>query len=154
MLFSASLILASCCCKKDSASTKSGSENTSMSTEPKADSKTAVLPIQVKKDYVVKETDPFTILDMNASGDTLWVTVQYGGGCKDHEFTMNSNNLWMKSLPPQLTLYLEHKNNGDNCRALITQKLAFDLRAVRFPGGNEMRLFINNDRSRESTYKY
>jgi hypothetical protein len=57
-------------------------------------------------------------------------------------------------MPPQLTLYLEHENNNDMCRALIRTTLKFDLKEVRFPGGKEMKLYINNDRTKEAVYKY
>ena len=156
LLFSA--LFTSQCCKHKSNTSAAPMTDTQEHTDPTPnDDKNqdmGLMPIRVKKEYQYNETDPFTVLDLRCSGDTLMVDVEYGGGCEKHEFTMVSNNLWLKSLPPQLTLYLEHKANNDMCRALIRKTLQFDLKEVRFPGGKEMRLFVNNDRSKEAMYRY
>jgi len=39
--------------------------------------------------------------------------------------------MYKKSLPPQATLFLQHKANGDSCRELITEELAFDLSVIK-----------------------
>ncbi|MEN9639145.1 MAG: hypothetical protein RLZZ262_1013 [Bacteroidota bacterium] len=71
-------------------------------------------------------TDPFKVLSAQISDqDSLIVEVEYGGGCKDHEFRLVTNGNLKKSMPAQGTLYLEHESNDDMCRALIRQKLAF-----------------------------
>lgn len=99
-------------------------------------------------------TDPYDILETRINGDTLAITVQYGGGCEPHDFQMHQNMRWMKSMPPQLNIYLEHENNKDMCRAMIRQDLYFDLTSCRYTPGNSVILILNGDRERRIEYKY
>jgi hypothetical protein len=99
-------------------------------------------------------TDPYDILETRLNGDTLAIKVQYGGGCEPHDFQMHQNMHWKKSMPPQLNIYLEHKNNNDMCRALITQDLYFDLSTCRYNKGNSVILILNGDRERRIDYTY
>jgi hypothetical protein len=99
-------------------------------------------------------TDPFDILSTKVSGDTLTVTVQYGGGCEPHDFQMHQNMRWMKSMPPQLNLYLEHESNNDMCRAMITQDLHFDLSTCRYSSAGTVILILNGDKSHKIEYRY
>ncbi|MEN9333810.1 MAG: hypothetical protein RLY35_990 [Bacteroidota bacterium] len=111
--------------------------------------------ITVDKAYVgPAKGDAFTILDVNVNGDSLYVGVQYSGGCKAHEFKMISNGNMLKSLPPQLPLYLEHQANGDNCRALKTEKLAFDLKPLRTQNGKKIKVFVNDDKAKLVEYSW
>lgn len=99
-------------------------------------------------------TDPFTINSVRVSGDTLLVEVSYSGGCKDHEFSLKTTGVWMKSQPPQLSVWLEHVSNGDGCRAMITETLKFDVREARYSGSEEVILIINEERDRTLIYSY
>jgi hypothetical protein len=99
-------------------------------------------------------TDPFEIVSKSISHDSLFITVQYGGGCKDHGFKMITNLMWLKSKPPQLNLYLEHENNEDGCRALVNRTLGFDLRSIRNPSTDKIRLIINDNRESMLEYIY
>jgi hypothetical protein len=67
---------------------------------------------------------------------------------------MSTNGAYMKSLPPQMMLWLEHESNDDMCRALVYTTLKFDLRDVRYQGGEEVVLIINGDRERRVSYTY
>lgn len=114
-----------------------------------------LLPITIQSDYTWPgSTDPFDVLSTEVKGDMLILEIQYGGGCQDHDFSMTTNLMWMKSMPPQLNLYLEHENHDDNCRALITRKLAFDLKECRYSNGNVVVLIINGDRDKSTRYQY
>ncbi len=99
-------------------------------------------------------TDPYDVLDIKVKGDTLAVIVQYGGGCEPHDFQMHHNMRWMKSLPPQLNLYLEHESNNDMCRAMITHTLHFDLSTCRYSPGKSVIFILNGDRERKVEYNY
>lgn len=83
-------------------------------------------------------TDPFTTIAPSISGDTLIVPVSYGGGCKDHVFTLHGNGQWMKSLPPKANLWMEHESNDDGCRAIVYDTLYFDLQTMRYKGQNKV----------------
>jgi hypothetical protein len=142
-------------CKKKKEVIKETVQNTiSEGTQP-SELKNTLQPIVGDRDYKWPgSTDPFTMLSQRVSGDTLFLQVQYGGGCKDHVFTMNTQLMWMKSLPPQLNLWLEHESNDDMCRALLTKELTFDLKGVRSPTGNKVSLIINNDREKTVAYTW
>lgn len=81
-----------------------------------------------------RENASFDILEASISGDILTLTVSYGGGCQEHQFNAYFNGIYMKSLPPKATIYIEHINNGDNCRKIVEETLRFDLSAVKYPG--------------------
>lgn len=98
--------------------------------------------------------DAFTIQDMSVKGDSLHIAVQYSGGCQDHTFEMITHGNMLKSLPPQLPLYLEHQGNGDNCRSLITKKLAYDLKPLRTQSGKKVKVFVNDDKSKMVEYTW
>ncbi len=53
--------------------------------------------------------------------------VQYGGGCKKHEFSLVGNSAIMKSYPPKRSCILVHEGENDMCRALVYQQLKFDI---------------------------
>jgi hypothetical protein len=125
-------------------------ESSRESAEPKK-----IKEIIVKEDFSgTPTTDPFTLVSQRTSGDSLILEVQYGGGCKEHDFDMFTNRLWMKSMPPQLNLFLEHENHDDHCRALLTETIVFDLKNCRYPGGNTVMVIINGDREHMLRYTY
>ncbi|MEY3399320.1 MAG: hypothetical protein RL220_1914 [Bacteroidota bacterium] len=99
-------------------------------------------------------TSPFKVLQSTCVGDVLSVVVEYSGGCETHDWTMNTNRVWMKSLPPKINLFLEHDNHGDNCRALIQDTLLFDVTNLRYPQGKQANFILNNDPTRVIEYKY
>lgn len=98
-------------------------------------------------------TDQYEIGSGRIHGDTLFLEVSYGGGCKEHDFRMYTNMMWAKSLPPQLMIYLEHENNDDQCRAYITRILAFDISGLRYQQGQTAILILNGDRSHSFRYE-
>ena len=61
------------------------------------------------------------------SGDTLTVTVSYGGGCADHFFALDASEPFRESDPVQLEVTFAHDANGDACERWITQDYVFDL---------------------------
>lgn len=61
-------------------------------------------------------------------GDTLTVSVSYGGGCEDHTFTTCwPDGSFMESSPVQASLELFHEDNDDACDAWLTEDVAVDL---------------------------
>ena len=60
-------------------------------------------------------------------GDKLIADVRYGGGCARHDFRLTWDGSLDKSDPPQALLKLSHDGNGDPCKALISERLTFDL---------------------------
>ena len=85
---------------------------------------------------------PFSVQTASVDGDSLRVTVQYGGGFRDHTFRLVSGGAATKSLPRQQPLTVEHQGNSDPGRALITQDKAFDLRPFRDPSQGRIVLLL------------
>lgn len=106
-----------------------------------------VKPVIVDSEYKARETDGFSIKSSSLRGDIMTITVSYSGGCEEHVFELYSTNLYMKSLPPQLNLELEHDANGDACRAMITRELKFDISGVKYAGARQLRLNLANYRT-------
>ncbi len=151
---SALVILTSSCCHKKATATASNVEGEKVpagaviSGEP-------MQTINVNNEYVRKEsTDNFTMLSKKVSGDTLWLEVQYGGGCEEHVFRVNTNMKWLKTSPPQLNLYVEHDSKNDMCRALVTKKIAFDLNSVKNSSSKSVKLIVDGDTENKLTYSY
>ena len=69
--------------------------------------------------------------DAGIVGDTLRVTVSYGGGCADHAFTLVLADAFQMMDPPRLPATLAHQANGDPCEAWLTETLEFDLTPLK-----------------------
>lgn len=108
----------------------------------------------VMKDTTVMGKDPYKVSNTRVGGDTLFVDVEYSGGCKDHVFTARHNGQYMKSMPPQLNIMIDHHGNGDACRELIKETLAFDLSTCRYGSSGSLILLINGERSAKVSYQY
>ncbi|MFN0031098.1 MAG: hypothetical protein ACKVOR_02955 [Flavobacteriales bacterium] len=148
------VMMAGTCKQKDTVQTET---NKSGKPEEKAgaDAKHKLLQININSEYIKPEsTDPFSLMSQRISGDTLWLEVQYSGGCEDHIFTLNTHMHWLKTMPPQLNLYVEHDNKDDACRSLVNTQIAFDLRTIRSDGTNTIKLIIDGDMVNKLTYKY
>lgn len=63
--------------------------------------------------------------------NALRVTVQYGGGCSRHEFTLFAAHVFLESNPVQSPIAIRHRANNDSCKALLTRELRFELTALR-----------------------
>ena len=98
--------------------------------------------------------DKFEANNVRVNGDTLFIEAEYSGGCKDHVFTARHNGNYMKSMPPQLNLYVDHNANSDGCRELIRETIAFDLSGCRVGKTGTLILLINGNRSTKATYTY
>lgn len=75
--------------------------------------------------------DPVEIGNSLVRDDELVVEVTYGGGCREHEFTMVFSDTFLESDPVQSVALLAHDAGGDTCEALIAVTLVADLRALR-----------------------
>lgn len=80
-----------------------------------------------------KENADFEISDATIEGDVLTITVTYSGGCETHEFNAYFNQMYMKSEPPKAGIFIEHKNNNDLCKQLVTERISFSLKNIRYP---------------------
>ena len=133
------------------------SKKTNVDAETKAAISMRAYQIEVKPvilDTTRYGTDAFEANKVRISGDTLFIDAEYSGGCKDHVFTARHNGNYMKSMPPQLNLYIDHQANADGCRELIRETIAFDLKNCKVGKTGTVILLINGDRSKKVTYTY
>jgi hypothetical protein len=75
--------------------------------------------------------DPLVIDSARVAHDTLYVSVQHGGGCATHEYLAVAWNGWLESHPVQVGVLLAHEDNGDMCDAIMQANLRFDLTPLR-----------------------
>lgn len=77
--------------------------------------------------------------------DTLVVQVTYSGGCKNHFFSLVSNGMFMKSVPPKLNVVMFHSGETDECRQVIEHTLKFDITSGRYMGDKYGKVMIRLD---------
>jgi len=75
-------------------------------------------------------SDPFFFRKVIINGDCLEIELQYGGGCGDTEFQLVGAEEVMESFPEQRNIRLSFKDE-DNCEALVTKTLSYDLTSTR-----------------------
>jgi hypothetical protein len=76
---------------------------------------------------------PMDAYEVNAGeilGDTLYLTVQYSGGCAEHIFVACTGD-FAESEPVQMGIVLSHDGNNDACEAVPTEVLAIDLTDIK-----------------------
>ena len=72
------------------------------------------------------------VASASVTGDTLTLTVSYGGGCETHEFALCwPDGAFMESDPVQVALELWHGGPPDACDAWITEDRTFDLTPLK-----------------------
>ncbi|MFZ8837178.1 MAG: hypothetical protein ACO2XQ_09045 [Flavobacteriales bacterium] len=76
-------------------------------------------------------TDPFTLINAEIKEDSIFIEVQYSGGCADHDFRLIEQAPMVRSMPPKRLLQLYHESNDDPCRALIQEVRSIDLKPFR-----------------------
>jgi hypothetical protein len=94
---------------------------------------------------------PFDLQNVSIDGDTISIGLQYGGGCRDHEFSLYmSPAAFAESTPVRASLYLWHEDNEDPCDALLSQEVLFDLRPIaelfrqQYGGYDEILIAVSN----------
>lgn len=104
------------------------------------------VPMTACRGGVSPASDPFVRNNAFINGDTLFVDVEYSGGCEVHTFDA-CYGLWMTSLPVQTDVTITHDANGDICRALILETVRFDLNPMRvsYPWTTPADIMLNLD---------
>lgn len=82
------------------------------------------------------QIDGFGIDSAIVADDTLLVYVNYGGGCREHDFYLFGTTGFEYSVMPMVQAVLIHDGHADFCEAFIHRILKFDLLPVRQLVGN------------------
>jgi hypothetical protein len=75
----------------------------------------------------LKNGDPIQIEGVRCEGNTLFLSVSYGGGCGEHSFQFNASTMVLKSWPPKRTVKLIHTNHEDYCKAILIKTIEVNL---------------------------
>lgn len=90
------------------------------------------------------KTDPINVLGVKIEGDCLHLTLQYGGGCREHDIdlVLMLPECATPPLPPP-DFRISHDAHGDNCYALIIKEYSFDLSGIRETGKSKTDFILN-----------
>lgn len=94
-------------------------------------------------------SDPFQLIDVHVDDDNkLHLTVEYGGGCKDHDFKILGSNAILKSMPAQRPVMIVHNANNDECRAIIREDILIDISDLAYikEEGSQIILLLDGQR--------
>ncbi|MFX0183100.1 MAG: hypothetical protein ACFE95_08480 [Candidatus Hodarchaeota archaeon] len=75
--------------------------------------------------------DNVTFNQISLNGDRLIIDLSYGGGCRNHNFSLIGSNVFKESNPVRTDIVLSHDANDDPCEAWLTEKLYFDLSPLK-----------------------
>ncbi len=77
--------------------------------------------------------DIFNLIEAKfIENDILSIVVSYSGGCEKHEFSLVAAlGFTNTDLSPHAKLALGHESNGDTCKKIIRERLAFDLSPLK-----------------------
>lgn len=100
--------------------------------------------------------DDYILHDIRIDSKFLILNVEYGGGCKEHEFKLRWDGSSRESNPPIVLFALYHDGKGDGCKAIVQKELRFDvsqfegviIEVMNYYGGETLRL-CNFDVSKE-----
>ncbi len=148
LLFILTIILFSCKGTEDSTSTTPKKSQ-------KAETVSTVKPIIIDANRKPSVELDFSVLKWSVKRDTLVAIVRYSGGCRDHSFNAYFSGGWLKSLPAQAVIELEHIDvENDPCRSLVKDTLKFDMTALRYPGAGEIKVKWAGNNEMMALYRY
>lgn len=148
-------LLVSCCfaaCKNNGSGTTSAETKTQPTFN---ETKSVVKDVIVGAKRPITEKPDFSVLEWSVKGDVLTTVIRYTGGCKAHDFNAYFSGGWLKSLPAQAILDLEHINlEKDPCRKLVKDTLRFNITPLRYPGSNEVIVKWSDNQDTGDSYRY
>lgn len=105
------------------------------------------------------KTDPVNVSAVKIEGNCLRLTLQYSGGCAEHEIelVLMVPECGTPPLPPPAFL-IGHDANGDMCEAWITKEYSFDISGLREEGKSKTDFVLTARNAegevRSTTYTY
>lgn len=76
------------------------------------------------------ESAPFNITDVRREGNTLFVNVNFTGGCGEHYFKVIGNPAIMKSMPAKRSVMIAHDVPREICEDMVSKVLEIDISAL------------------------
>lgn len=90
-------------------------------------------------------SDMLIISDVRIQGNTLFIDVNYSGGCAEHAFSVVGSAMIAKSLPPIRAIQLVHNANGDQCKKMEMKTLEVDIKALAYQQEPGSKIFLTLD---------
>jgi cysteine-rich repeat protein len=75
--------------------------------------------------------DPLFVTSAVIEGDALLAGVEASGGCKVHDFGYCWDGAFAESDPVQVWTQISHDAHGDQCEAIVSEMLKFDLTPMK-----------------------
>ena len=82
-------------------------------------------------DNAIDFNSPYHFNSATIEGDTLIVSISYGGGSKTHEFALLAEPAFMESDPVGLGISIVHNDNDDFAEGFFTEMYHFDLTPIK-----------------------
>lgn len=81
---------------------------------------------------------PYGIRDMTVEGGLVRLDLTYTGGCAAHHFELVATAWSVTEDGLRVELALTHDTGGDPCKALVRERLEFDLRPLLHELGDDL----------------
>lgn len=98
-------------------------------------------------------SDEFQLIEAKLEGNCLLISVSYGGGCAEVDFSLVAIEGETFSIPPQIPMRLI-LDDHDNCEALITEELQFDVRPLQGEAGTGLHMLDLEGLTEMIEYQY
>lgn len=105
--------------------------------------KDPVESVIVNASYQQENKPNYRIKSYSIEGDILTITVGFKNGCKD-EFKLYSTGMFMKSMPPQVNVFLHHNKDTEPCEEPKEKVLKYDISALKYQDGEKVVVNINS----------
>ncbi len=87
-------------------------------------------------------SDPIEITAVRIEGNTMFIDMNYTGGCEEHTFSVVGSEMISKSLPPIRSVQLIHSAKGDQCKKLVEETLIVDISKLAYKQENGSMIFL------------
>ncbi len=103
---------------------------------------TSRLKVVAKLGEINATSDPIEITAVRIKGNTMFIDLNYSGGCEDHTFEVIGSEMISKSLPPIRSVQLIHSAKGDQCKKLVEETLIVDISKLAYKQENGSKIFL------------
>ena len=87
-------------------------------------------------------SDPIEITAVRVEGNTMFIDLNYTGGCEEHTFSVVGSEMISKSLPPIRSVQLIHASKGDQCKKIVEETLIVDISKLAYKQEQGSTIFL------------
>jgi hypothetical protein len=119
----------------------------------KTDKKDTIKTVTIVTEYNIVEKPDFEITNATFQDSVLTIDVKYVGGCGTHNFDLQFNKMYAKSLPLKAMLNLSHKAENETCSKQISETLKYNISNIQYAKKQPI-VFGINGTDKKFTYNY